>query len=143
MQLHPAFVLIFRAPHFITTILIDIQQVSSKNEISSGLSALASGTTIRLLGGVAITGYCVAPKTIWQEISTWNFTFGVKSGSIGASIYMLITSISVRHVPCRFVCAAGFMQMLLGWVSPVSLRIRMDTARKQNCTDCRGCDRPA
>ncbi len=48
---------------------------------------------------------------------TGNFTFGVKAGIISVSIYMLITLIFVRHVLCRFVCAAGLMQMLFGWIS--------------------------
>jgi hypothetical protein len=33
------------------------------------------------------------------------------------------------------------MQMLFGWISPVSLRLRMDMARILECTDCKGCDR--
>ncbi len=72
---------------------------------------------------------------------TWDLTFGVKAGIIGVAIYSLITSIFVRHVLCRFVCAAGLMQMLFGWISPMSLRLRMDTARISECTDCKGCDR--
>ncbi len=104
------------------------------------LLAVLSMIAIPLLGGVALTGYLVAPKTIWRQIMTWNFTVGVKAGIIGVSIYMLITSVFVRHVLCKFVCAAGLMQMLFGWVSPVSLRLRFDTARKSSCTDCRGCD---
>jgi polyferredoxin len=75
-----------------------------------------------------------------HQIATWNFTFGVKAGIIGVAIYMLITSILVRHVLCRYVCAAGLMQMLFGWISPVSLRIAMDTNRISACTDCKGCD---
>jgi ferredoxin-type protein NapH len=47
----------------------------------------------------------------------------------------------VRHVLCKFVCAAGLMQMLFGWISPLSLRLGMDTARISACTDCKGCDR--
>ena len=31
--------------------------------------------------------------------------------------------------------------MLFGWISPVSLRLGMDTARISECTDCKGCDR--
>jgi len=57
------------------------------------------------------------------------------------AIYMLITSIFVRHVLCRYVCAAGLMQMLFGWISPRSLRLNMDTARISACTDCKGCDK--
>lgn len=103
--------------------------------------ALLSAVVIPLVAGVALTGYFVAPKTVWHQIMTWNFTFGVKAGIIGVVIYMLITSVLVRHVLCKFVCAAGLMQMLFGWISPLSLRLRFDTGRIAECTDCRGCDR--
>lgn len=106
-----------------------------------GAIAVLCAIFIPLSGGVALTGYFVAPKTIWRQIAAWDFTFGVKAGIIGVSIYMLITSIFVRHVLCRYVCAAGLMQMLFGWISPVSLRLRMDSARISACTDCKGCDR--
>jgi polyferredoxin len=119
----------------------DDPEASRTNKIGYGLLALASAVIIPILGGVALTGYLVAPKTIWHQILTWNFSFGVKAGIIGVSIYMLITSIFVRHVLCRFVCAAGLMQMLFGWISPFSLRLKMDTARISACTDCKGCDR--
>lgn len=105
------------------------------------LLAVLSLIAIPLLGGVTLTGYLIAPKTIWRQIVCWDFTFGVKAGIIGVSIYMLLTSVLVRHVLCKFVCAAGLMQMLFGWVSPVSLRLKFDTAGKTSCTDCRGCDR--
>ncbi len=111
------------------------------NRLFFAIIALFSAIILPLLGGVALTGYLVAPRTIWQQIATWNFTFGVKAGIIGVSIYMLVTSILVRHVLCKFICAAGLMQMLFGWVSPLSLRLRFDAARKSECTDCRGCDR--
>lgn len=71
----------------------------------------------------------------------WRFTFGVKAGIIGVSIYILISSIIVRHTLCKYVCSAGLMQMLFGWVSPVSLRIKMDTDRFSSCTDCRRCEK--
>lgn len=103
--------------------------------------AAASAVIIPLAGGVALTGYFVAPARIFSQIADGNFTFGVKAGIIGVVAYMLITSVLVRHVLCRFICAAGLMQMLFGWVSPVSLRLRMDTARITACTDCKGCDR--
>jgi len=105
-----------------------------------GTLALASAVVIPLAGGVALTGYFVKPSTIWNQIATWQFTFGVKAGIIGVAIYMLITSILVRHVLCRYVCAAGLMQMLFGWISPRSLRLNMDMARISACTDCKGCD---
>jgi polyferredoxin len=95
---------------------------------------------IPLAGGIALTGYFVAPSTVWHQVMTGEFTFGVKAGIIGVAVYMLVTSIVVRHVLCRYVCAAGLMQMLFGWISPVSLRIKMDTNRISACTDCRGCD---
>jgi polyferredoxin len=103
--------------------------------------AVLSAVVLPIAGGIALTGYLVAPRTIFHQIATWDFTFGVKAGIIGVSIYMLITSIFVRHVLCRFVCAAGLMQMLFGWISPISLRLNMDLARASQCTDCRGCDK--
>ena len=106
-----------------------------------GTIAVVSAIVIPLAGGVALTGYFVAPKTIWHQIMTGELTFGVKAGIIGVAIYMLVTSVLVRHVLCRYVCAAGLMQMLFGWVSPRSLRLNMDTARISFCTDCKGCDR--
>jgi polyferredoxin len=115
--------------------------VPQKNRLRYGIIAVVSVIAIPLLGGVALTGYLVAPQTIWHQIAAWDFTFGVKAGIIGVSIYMFITSILVRHALCKFVCAAGLMQMLFGWVSPVSLRLRLDQSRIAECTDCRGCDR--
>lgn len=96
---------------------------------------------IPLLGGIFLTGYFINPKTIWSQIINWDFTFGVKAGIIGVSIYLLISSLIVRHTLCKYVCSAGLMQMLFGWASPVSLRIKFDTQRLTSCTDCRGCER--
>jgi ferredoxin-type protein NapH len=115
--------------------------VPLRNRVRYGILALLSIVVIPLVNGIALTGYFVAPKTIWHQIWTWNFTFGVKAGIIGVAIYMVITSIFVRHVLCKFVCAAGLMQMLFGWISPISLRLGMDMARISECTDCKGCDR--
>ncbi|HSB33552.1 MAG TPA: 4Fe-4S binding protein [Nitrospirota bacterium] len=116
-------------------------EVPRQGRLKYAAVALLSAVIIPLLGGVALTGYFVAPKTVWHQVMTWNFTFGVKAGIIGVAIYMLITSVLVRHVLCKFVCAAGLMQMLFGWISPLSLRLRMDADRIAECTDCRGCDR--
>ncbi len=115
--------------------------VPSSGRVFYSMIALLSAVVLPFLGGAALTGYLIAPKTVWQQIAHWHFTFGVKAGIIGVSLYMLVTSVLVRHVLCRFVCAAGLMQMLFGWISPLSLRLRMDTARIAECTDCRGCDR--
>jgi polyferredoxin len=111
-----------------------------RNRLRYGVLAVVSIIVIPLTFGIALTGFLVAPKTIFHQIATWNFTFGVKAGIFGVAGYMMITSILVRHILCRFVCAAGLMQMLFGWISPVSLRLRMDTARISECTDCKGCD---
>jgi len=105
------------------------------------LVVLLSLVVLPLLGGIALTGYLVAPKTIWSQIINWNFTFGVKAGIIGVSLYTLTTTILVRHSFCKYVCAAGLMQMLFGWVSPISLRVRMNPARTEECTNCRGCEK--
>ncbi len=115
--------------------------VPRSGRLTSALLVLVSVIVIPLLGGVALTGYLVAPRTVWHQIASWDFTFGVKAGITGVALYMLVTSILVRHVLCKFVCAAGLMQMLFGWVSPLSLRLRLDQSRISECTDCRGCDR--
>ena len=106
-----------------------------------GVITVAAMTIIPLAGGVALTGYFVAPETIFSQIANRQFTFGVKAGITGVAVYMLVTSVLVRHVLCRFVCAAGLMQMLFGWISPAALRLKMDTARISACTDCKGCDK--
>lgn len=111
------------------------------NRLLYGGLALASAVIIPLAGGVALTGFFVAPATIWGQLLNGHLTFGVKAGIIGVSVYMLITSVVVRHALCRFVCAAGLMQMLFGWISRRSLRLNMDAARIRECTDCKGCDR--
>jgi len=104
-------------------------------------SALLLLVTLPPLTGVFLTGYFMAPASIWQQITTMNLSFGLKAGIIGVSLYMVITSVFVRHLFCRYVCAPGLMQMLFGWVSPVSLRIRFDRENFQKCTDCRSCEK--
>jgi polyferredoxin len=111
------------------------------SRLPAAVLAILSIVVIPIVGGVALTGYFVAPTTVWHHIATGNFTFGVKAGIIGVSIYMLVTSIFVRHGLCKFICAAGLMQMLFGWISPFALRLKTDTDRMAICTDCRGCDR--
>jgi len=106
-----------------------------------GSIAVLSAVIIPVAGGISLTGYFVAPKTIWEQVTSFHFSFGVRAGIIGVSLYMLITSILVRHALCRFVCAAGLMQMLFGWISPVSLRLKLDASNMSGCTDCKGCDR--
>lgn len=111
------------------------------NRLLYGLIALASAVVLPLVAGISLTGYFVAPRTIWSQIVSWEFSFGVKAGIVGVTIYMYITSLLIRHVFCRYICAAGLMQMLFGWISPVSLRVKMDTARLPECTDCKGCEK--
>lgn len=91
--------------------------------------------------GVFLTGYFIAPSRIWSEIMNLSPSFGLKAGVIGVSAYMIITSVFVRHLLCKYVCAAGLMQMLLGWVSPVSLRVKLNRDEFHRCTDCRQCER--
>jgi len=116
-------------------------EVSGESKLFYVLLTILFIVVLPLLGGVALTGYLVAPKTIWGQIINWDFTFGVKAGIIGVSIYMLVTSLLIRHSFCKYVCAAGLMQMLFGWASPVSLRVRMDMNRAEECTNCRGCEK--
>ncbi len=112
----------------------------SNNRIPYILIALLSMFVIPLFFGVALTGYFVNPGTIWSQIINWEFTLGVKAGIIGVSIYILISSVIVRHTLCKYVCSAGLMQMLFGCANPVSLRIKLDTARLGSCTDCKSCE---
>ena len=142
---------LFELSDFLTSKLIGRRNLYAKKSNDPDLKpgrkavyfilALLSALVIPVSGGIALTGYFVAPQTIWHQIINWEFTFGVKAGIIGVSIYMFITSIFVRHALCRFICAAGLMQMLFGWVSPISLRLKMDIARADACTNCRGCDK--
>jgi polyferredoxin len=118
----------------------DPETTGSKRTLYSFI-ALFSIIMIPLCGGIALTGYVIAPKTIGQQILRGELTFGVAAGIAGVSLYMLIGSLFVRHTFCTYVCAAGLMQTLFGWISPVSVRLRMDTARLKDCTDCRNCER--
>jgi polyferredoxin len=97
--------------------------------------------TIPLFMGVVLTGYFVNPRTVWSQVINWEFTFGVKAGIIGVSIYMFISAMIVRHTLCKYVCGAGLMQMLFGWASPVSIRIKTDVVKLAACTDCKGCEK--
>jgi len=115
--------------------------VKPGNRLFYGALALASAVLLPLVAGISLTGYLIAPQTIWQQISTGNLSYGVKAGIIGVTIYMFITSVLVRHIFCKYICAAGLMQMLFGWISPVSLRVKMDTGRSGECTDCLGCEK--
>lgn len=103
--------------------------------------ALFCMITIPLFMGVVMTGYFVNPRTVWSQVLNWEFTFGVKAGIIGVSIYMFISAMIVRHTLCKYVCGAGLMQMLFGWASPVSIRIKTDTVKLAACTDCKGCEK--
>jgi ferredoxin-type protein NapH len=91
--------------------------------------------------GVMMTGYFVKPSTVWSQVLNWDFTFGVKAGIIGVTIYVFISSMIVRHTICKYVCSAGLMQMLFGWASPVALRIKTDPEKLAGCTDCKGCEK--
>lgn len=113
----------------------------SSRRILYAVLALACIIIIPPFTGIVLTSYLVNPATVWHQVITWDFTFGVKAGIIGVSLYVLITSIIMRHSFCKYVCGAGLMQMLFGWASPVSIRIKADADRLKACTDCKGCER--
>lgn len=115
--------------------------IATHGKLPYVLLTVLSLTVLPVIGGIALTGYLIAPKTIWHQLMTGDFTFGVKAGIIGVSLYMILTSVFIRHLLCKFICAAGLMQMLFGWISPRSLRLNMDVQRISSCTDCKGCDR--
>jgi polyferredoxin len=95
--------------------------------------------TVPPLFGVMLTGYFIAPSRIWAELLSLNPSPGLRYGVVGVSLYMLLTFLFVRHAICKYLCGAGLMQMLFGWVSPLSLGIGF--RGYEGCTDCRGCER--
>jgi len=102
--------------------------------------AILSMLVIPLVIGAGLTGYFISPERIWRELINLNPSFGVRAGIIGVSIYILLSSILVRHVLCKYVCAAGLMQMLFGWISPFSLRLIFLKEDARRCTDCKRCE---
>jgi polyferredoxin len=115
--------------------------IPAQNRMPYVLLAILGMILIPLFAGAALTGYFVNPRTVWSQIINWEFTFGVKAGIIGVSIYIFISAMIVRHTLCKYVCGAGLMQMLFGWASPVSLRVSADSSRLARCTDCKSCER--
>jgi len=115
-------------------------RVTPTNRAIWGVLTLAYIIVIPPLFGVMLTGYFIDPARIWHELATWQLSTGVKAGIVGVSIYMLVTFVFVRHALCKYICAAGLMQMLFGWVSPVSLRLRFDKGQFARCTDCKKCE---
>ena len=97
---------------------------SSWSRVFYGIATIMFLLIVPPLTGIALTGYFIAPKTIWHQITTGSLTFGVEAGIIGVSIYMLITSILVRHTFCKYVCAAGLMHILFFFIIPLSLFIK-------------------
>ncbi|UCG79239.1 MAG: 4Fe-4S binding protein [Nitrospirota bacterium] len=91
--------------------------------------------------GAFLTGYFIEPARIWREVLSLDLSMGVMTGIIGVSIYIVTTSVFVRHVFCRYVCAPGLMQMLFGWASPLSLRMKFDRKNYLKCTDCKACEK--
>jgi polyferredoxin len=102
--------------------------------------AILSILVIPPVMGAGLTGYFISPERIWRELINLNPSFGVRAGIIGVSIYILISSIFVRHVLCKYVCAAGLMQILFGWISPFSLRLIFLKEDARRCTDCKRCE---
>ncbi len=142
---------LFELFDFLTTKIFGRISLFSKKPNDSGIPsqhrppyiilAVLCMILIPLFAGAALTGYFVNPRTVWGQIMNWEFTFGVKAGIIGVSLYIFISAMIVRHTLCKYVCGAGLMQMLFGWASPVSLRIKADPERLLNCTDCKGCEK--
>ncbi len=97
--------------------------------------------TVPPIIGALLSGFFIAPSRIWNEITMRNLSTGLMAGMIGVTIYIVITSILVRHTFCKYVCAPGLMQTLFGWFSPRSLRVVFDRENISRCTDCRRCER--
>jgi len=112
----------------------------SRNRIMYLIIAIIFLIFLPPLVGTFLSGYFIPPAIIWQKIKTLEINGGLMTGIIGVSIYMLITSIFLRHRFCKYICAAGLMQTLFGWVSPVSLHVRFNRDASSMCTDCRRCE---
>lgn len=91
--------------------------------------------------GILLSGFFIPPEKILEYIKTGSFSFGLKSAAVGVTIYLIITSVFVRHQFCKYVCAAGLMQMLFGWFRRGSLRVAFLRQQSDRCTDCRACER--
>ncbi|RJQ53891.1 MAG: 4Fe-4S binding protein [Nitrospiraceae bacterium] len=113
----------------------------SKHRLPYVILALFSMIAVPLFAGVVLTGYFVDPRTVWSQVLNAEFTFGVKAGITGVAIYIFISAMIVRHTLCKYVCGAGLMQMLFGWASPHSIRIRTDVEKLAACTDCKQCEK--
>jgi polyferredoxin len=103
--------------------------------------ALSCMIVIPVLAGIGLTGFFINPRAIWTQIIDMELSGGLKAGVIGVFIYMTATGLVVRHTFCKYVCAAGLMQTLFGWISPVSVRVRFQKENISRCTDCKGCER--
>lgn len=104
------------------------------------LLAILYFAAILPLSGIALTGFFIAPSRIWHEVLSLHLSWGVTAGITGVSIYLIATSIIVRHAFCKYVCAAGLMQMLFGYIAPKSLKLTFDRANISRCTSCRKCE---
>jgi len=91
--------------------------------------------------GFLLSAYFIPPELLFSQLKTLNFSTGVRAAIIGMSIYVFITSILLRHIFCKYICAPGLMQVLFGWVSPISMKLRFKREEFSRCTDCRACEK--
>ncbi len=115
--------------------------LETKQRLPYFFLALLFYITVPPLIGLLLSGFFIPPSEIKSQIIDGNLSKGLVYGVIGVTIYIIITSIFVRHTFCKYVCAAGLMQMLFGWISPFSLRIRYKREENFRCTDCRKCEK--
>ena len=94
-----------------------------------------------LIFAFIIVSFFVAPSTLLHQIVSFNISFKVGLGLSAAAVYFVISSVFIRHNLCKYVCGAGLMQMLFGWLSPASLRVSFDKNAVIHCTDCKKCER--
>jgi len=119
----------------------DTNREDLKGRAMFAILAILFYLTVPPVIGALLSGYFIAPSRIWREITTLQLSPGLTAGMIGVGVYIIITSVFVRHIFCKYVCAPGLMQMLFGWVSPRSLRVVFDRKNFSRCTDCRRCER--
>jgi len=103
--------------------------------------AVASVALIPPIAALFLMGYFIAPETAWNRALSLQFTPAMKVGFVGVYAYMFTTFVLVRHTFCKYVCAAGLMQTMFGWISPLSLRIHFNRAGFSRCNDCKRCEK--
>ncbi len=114
---------------------------STKRRVGFAVLALLFYTVVPPFLGLMLSGYFVSPSTLLQQAMTFEFSTGVRAAMVGLWVYVIATSVLLRHIFCKYICAPGLMQVLFGWISPVALKVRFKREEISRCTDCKMCEK--